>query len=563
MGRFNLLDEAWIPVIVDSKGRTREVSLKEFFENSHHYKGLAGDMETQNFALMRVLLAVMHTVFSRFNANGEEYAYFDLDERFKQTEEIEEEDLDDYIDNLYRTWLDLWERKQFPKIIGEYLEKWRDRFYLFDKEHPFFQVRFEDITEDKISKSKASSVSGGNINRLISESGNKIALFSPKYKANENKNKLSEAEIIRWILTFQAYTGLSDKVIFGKEKYKNSKGWLFDLGGIYFKTGNLFTTLMLNFMIVQKENDNLVNIQRPCWEYDSNEVIEGYFDKDNMDNISSLYTAWSRAIYINPDIDIHLPFECFIVKLPEINHQNKFIEPMTVWNYNKNGENKDTCTPKKHQLNKAMWRSFGLIVGIEETGRTPGIMDWMNKVQEIAEKKDKEFITEKPMLCAISMKDDGNATSWVPTDEIMDYLVIDDYILTDLQEKGWAIRINDVVNETKKIIGFVFKTYISDIKKIRNVQSDTYVSQKVETLYFKVDNPFRQWLASLSVKNDKDEKIKEWRTELKKMVKLEAEDLLSEAAYRDYKGIEEGGEIKNIATAYNYFMNKLNQEIPN
>ena len=54
-----------------------------------------------------------------------------------------------------------------------------------------------------------------------------------------NKDRLRNAEIARWLITFQAYTGLGDKVIFGKEKYKASKGWLFDLGGIFLKGSSI------------------------------------------------------------------------------------------------------------------------------------------------------------------------------------------------------------------------------------------------------------------------------------------------------------------------------------
>lgn len=31
MGRYNLLDEPWISVVVDKKGNTNEVSMLEFF----------------------------------------------------------------------------------------------------------------------------------------------------------------------------------------------------------------------------------------------------------------------------------------------------------------------------------------------------------------------------------------------------------------------------------------------------------------------------------------------------------------------------------------------------
>ena len=88
MGKFNLLDEPWISVVIDTKGKTKEVSLKELFRNAHTYLDLAGDTKTQDFAVMRILLAIIHTVFSRFNAQGEGYGYFDLDSNFTAKNKI-------------------------------------------------------------------------------------------------------------------------------------------------------------------------------------------------------------------------------------------------------------------------------------------------------------------------------------------------------------------------------------------------------------------------------------------------------------------------------------------
>ena len=64
MSRFNLLDEPWISVVYDGKGSTKDVSLQDLFTNAHQYKELAGDTKTQDFAVLRVLLAVLHTVLS-------------------------------------------------------------------------------------------------------------------------------------------------------------------------------------------------------------------------------------------------------------------------------------------------------------------------------------------------------------------------------------------------------------------------------------------------------------------------------------------------------------------
>lgn len=562
MGKFNLLDEPWISVVIDTKGKTKEVSLKELFRNAHTYLDLAGDTKTQDFAVMRILLAVIHTVFSRFNAQGEEYGYFDLDERLRQVEKIDEEDVNDYREDLYMTWLALWKSQKFPEIVCEYLEKWRDRFYLFDEEHPFMQVRKEDIAADKINRPKASKVAGKNMNRLISESDNKIALFSPKYSIDDNKEKLKEAEIARWLITFQAYTGLSDKAIFGKEKYKSSKGWLFDLGGIYFKGSNLFEILLLNCVLVSDENGNVKNAQKPCWEFNCDDNIKRSFYESNMDSIAGLYTAWSRGLYMNPDFDNTNLFVCYIVKLPDIDHRDKFLEPMTIWKYNDSGDNKNTYTPRKHQQNKSMWRSFGLLTvnDKESNQRKPKLIEWFSDIKRIAKNKN-IIVHTHPTLVAVSMQDNGNPTSWVPTDETVDSLSIGDFILTDLEENGWVERINEVVEKTKSIVGFTYKKYISDIKEIRNISSDLFTSQKVEDLYFKIDAPFRKWIAEIQYEDEKEIKTKEWWSVLYKLTTWEAQSILQSGSLRDYTGIEREGKIKNIATAYNTFVYFLNKEI--
>ena len=120
---------------------------------------------------------------------------------------------------------------------------------------------------------------------------------------------------------------------------------------------------------------------------------------------------------------------------------------------------------------------------------------------------------------------------------------------------------NEVVEETKKIISRTYKTYINDIKEIRNISNGSYTQQMVESLYFKIDQPFRQWLASIQPEDNKDSKIQEWRVLLKKIVKAEAEVILHQGGTRDYLGIQKDGRIKNIATAYNSFDFWLRQQL--
>lgn len=558
MSRFNLLEEAWISVVVDDRGTTREVSLKDLFKNAHQYRCLAGETRTQNFALLRVLLAVLHTVYSRFDDSGAVYDQLTLDDRWVPQAEVDIADQEDYKVALIETWVNLWELGKFTESVQNYLEKWRDHFYLFDDKYPFFQVLSTDIASDKISKKEASSVAGKNMNRLISESGNKVALFSPKSDYDNNKSRLNEAEIARWLITYQGYTGLADKVIFGKEKYKSSKGWLFDIGGIYLEGDNLFETLMLNCLLSHPETQYRYTIQKPCWEFTGEEKIDQYFSEKPIDNLAELYTIWSRAIFIDPQFDLSDPFFIQIVKLPDLEHENQFLEPMTLWRFNKK---EGYYTPRKHPANQAVWRSFGLVAmpsSYSDEQRRPGVIDWLNKLVE------DELIPDKLMtLQAVSMLDDGNATSWLPVDEICDFLNLNDFILTDLEENHWVPRINETVEQTKKVVGFTYRNYLSDLLKIRNKKDTGEMHQQVETLFKQMDQPFREWLRSIEISDSKDKKIVQWYDQLFKIVKNQAEWHVLHASRRDFIGVKEGdqGESFNIISAYNKFYYFLCKEL--
>lgn len=560
MSTFNLIDEPWISVVTDYKGTTKLVGLKEFFQNAHTYIALAGDMPTQDFAVMRFLLAILHTVFSRYDAHGEVYEMIEVNDRMQQVEKVYEEDEEEYEDALMETWRDLWTAEKCPDIVVQYLETWHDRFYLFDEKYPFYQVTEKEIDASRMSKSEPSKILGKNINRLISESGNKMALFSPKFDRENNKEILAYDEVARWLITFQSYTGLSDKVIFGKEKYKASKGWLFDLGGVYLSSDHLYKTLILNLVLVNTSNGGYnANIERPSWEYSPSEWIDRSMHSSIIDNIAELYTVWSRAIHINAS-EPDEPFAMGIVKLPEILHENNYLEPMTVWRYNKTGDSKGKYTPRKHQLNKSLWRSFGLITKTEAADegnqnmpkRRPGIIDWLNHI-------DRYIPHEFVHINAISMEDDGNATSWVPTNEIMDSLCMEGAIINDVADQGWVVRINDTIDRTKDVVDKTYRGFLNDVKKIRNIESGDFTSKHIETMYFELDKPFRDWIAGIDYQDDKDKKIERWNAKLKKLVITQAKKIVEDAGPRDFTGIIENDSVRNIATAFNSFMLRIHK----
>mgnify|MGYP000376330120 CR=1 FL=1 len=66
---FNLLQERWVRVRTQDC-TVQEVSLTDALLHAHAYVDLAGEMPTQDAAMLRLQLAVLHTVFSRVDGNG-------------------------------------------------------------------------------------------------------------------------------------------------------------------------------------------------------------------------------------------------------------------------------------------------------------------------------------------------------------------------------------------------------------------------------------------------------------------------------------------------------------
>ena len=233
---FNLLRERWVRVRTQDC-TVQEVSLTDALLHAHAYVDLAGEMPTQDAAMLRLLLAVLHTVFSRVDGNG-------VPAPFEEPR-----------DALQR-WGELWQLGHFPEQpIRDYLDKWQDRFWLFHPERPFWQVPEAKIgTEYTASK----------LNGELSESSNKLRLFSACTGAG--KNGLSYAQAARWLLSVNGYDDTSAKPK-GKGLPSVGAGWLGKLGYLQAQGKNLFETLMLNLTFLQ-DGRELWEEDRPCWELD-------------------------------------------------------------------------------------------------------------------------------------------------------------------------------------------------------------------------------------------------------------------------------------------------------
>lgn len=84
---FNLLDEKWI-LVRKSDCTVDELSLTDALLKSHEYVELAGELPTQNVSILRLMLAVLHTVFSRYSPQGEPSPLYDSDDAADRWKEL-------------------------------------------------------------------------------------------------------------------------------------------------------------------------------------------------------------------------------------------------------------------------------------------------------------------------------------------------------------------------------------------------------------------------------------------------------------------------------------------
>lgn len=126
---FNLVTDPWIKVLKKDYTES-EVSLNELFSNSEDYLQLAGDMKSQDLAILRLLLAILLSVYTRFDADDTPYSWLDLDDKWRVTR-TDNDGVNSKKTKLEDTWRSLYDQKAFSKKVFDYLNLYQAKFNLF------------------------------------------------------------------------------------------------------------------------------------------------------------------------------------------------------------------------------------------------------------------------------------------------------------------------------------------------------------------------------------------------------------------------------------------------
>ena len=500
---FDLLTEPWIRVRLKDN-TVQEVSLTEALVSAQDYVDLAGEMPTQDAAVLRLLLAVLFTVFSRVNVEGEP-------EPLKKRGQA------------LRRWSELWQLGHFPaEPIRDYLEQWKDRFWLFHPTHPFWQVP---------TLCNGIAFGGKKLNGERAESGNKTPLFQ-----NVSKTEcevLSYAQAARWLIYQNGYDERGGRPKAGN-KPRHGVGWLGQIGFVAVKGKNLYETLLRN-MAFPTEQDALREEQQPCWEREqvrAEQSVKIVMPK----NQAELLTLQSRRILLKRSETVPGVVGYEVLGGDYWDSENAFGEQMTLWSRTSKKNEKMTYKPQQHEAGKQLWREIPSMLDPE--GRKPGVLTWNQQLQSLRILSRKEQI----VLNMVGIRYDNQEAS--VKDVYTDQLAMQLAVLDELS-RPWTVRINQEVERCEKAaerIGILCKELKLagglDYNQVKGFKETQKVTEDARAqFYFAVDQPFRQWLQEIDPEqDDPDEAVLRWQAQARSIAEELGAKMVREAGNAALKG---------------------------
>lgn len=532
---FNLLDEPWIRVM-NEKCEIREVSLTEVFLQAHICRDLCGELPTQDFAVLRLLLAVLHVVFSRYDTDGNDSPPGNPDEALDR-------------------WEELWKSQKFPaQVISKYLETQRENFYLFHPERPFYQCEHAKA---------GTEYSAAKLNGNLSESNNKRRLFAEL--GGKAKEEMTFSEAARWLLYVNAYDDTSAKPS-GESKERGIKlpspgaGWLGKMGIVFVAGNNLFETLMLNLMMIN-EREELFGKEMPIWEREK--IPDGERTKIPLpDNLSELYTLQSRRLYLKREGQKVTGY--YVLGGDFFDKEEAFVmEPMTIWK--KTGSRGgDGYVPRRHDFSKQFWREYPAVIRNDDGNRQPGIISWVKYLEEYG------LIQNLCLNIRIVSVQYGDKDFFI-SNVFSDSLQLHASLISDMNV-AWqtavldSIRFCDTVS--RKVWSFARNINLASggSESAKEGTAEFFAENVKADFYNRIDGPFRRWLYALNPKTDDAEsRKKEWKKECVGMARRMGNEIVRQAGTAAIFGRTKTGaedkkksETFSAASAMNWFIRELN-----
>ncbi|MDB1087697.1 type I-E CRISPR-associated protein Cse1/CasA [Streptomyces sp. ACA25] len=532
---YDLTTQPWLPV-QRADGSEALLSLQEVFEQAHSLRRLVGDVPTQEFALLRLLLAILHDAIE---------GPADVDE-----------------------WAELWEEKHLPaRQVTEYLHRHRDRFDLLHPRHPFFQVA--DLAT---AKAEVSS-----LDRIVADVPNGERFFTMRARGTA---RLGFAEAARWVVHAHAFDpsgiksgAVGDPRVKGGRGYPLGVGWAGSLGGVLAEGADLRQTLLLNLIAADTDHLRFPPDDRPAWRREPTTAAPAADPASEVrpSGIRDLYTWQTRRLRLHFDGDgAYGLVLAYGDPLPARNMHDR--EPMTAWRRSPAQEKKlglaQVYLPREHDPTRSAWRGLGSLVAGEVHGAAqrqeaaavvrPRILDWVARLT-VDGVLPQDYLIRARLLGAVY----GTQQSVI--DEIVDDAVAMPVVLLHERDSGLGRTAIDAVADAESAVT-VLGDLATDLAEAAGAPADPPRNAARDSGFGALDGPFRSWLTTLAPGDDGAQRRGVWQREARRVVGGLADGLIDSAGEAAWQGrvitTATGAVWLSASRAETRFRRKLRQALP-
>jgi CRISPR system Cascade subunit CasA len=516
---FDLTTRPWIPVL-RRDGSQDELSLREVFEQAHGLRRVVGDLPTQEFALVRLLLAVAH-------------------DALEGPQDIE-------------AWSELWADENCFTPVGAYLEAHRGRFDLLDGDAPFFQTAGLRTEKDEVFS----------LNRVVADVPNGEPFFTARMPSVE---RLTFAEAARWVVHAHAYDTSGIKTgVEGDERAKGGKvyplgvGWAGALGGVFVEGGTLRETLLLNLVAADTSNLEIDDHDAPAWRREP--CGPGGAERAPT-GVCDLYTWQTRRLRLHfDDAGVHGVVLGYGDPLAARDRQHR--EPMTAWRRSKPQEKK--LKKIEHAPERSAWRGIGALV-VNEAGSAqgsdaaaylrPGILEWVARLVTEGE-------LERGFLVRARIVGATYGTQQSVIDEIVDDHVSMAVVLLHRQDRRYAEQAVAAVADADLAVN-ALGDLATNLARAAGTETEGPRSTARDLAYGLFEAPYRTWLARLADTDDPYARRADWQQQVYETALRLGDRLMAAAGDAAWQGrtvqLKHGTEWLNSALADKWFRAALHK----
>jgi CRISPR system Cascade subunit CasA len=502
---FDLTSQPWLAVL-RTDGTGDVLSLREVFAQARTLRRIVGDLPTQELALMRMLLAILHDA-----VDGPQ----DLE-----------------------AWEELWDGDLPLGAIGEYLDKYRDRFDLLHPRMPFLQTPLLHTAKNEVSS----------LDKIVADVPNGAPFFTMR---GQGVRRLGFAEAARWLVHAQAFDtsgiksgAVGDPRVKGGKVYPQGVAWAGNLGGVLAAAGDLRETLLLNLIAfdtatlrVDPDND------RPAW---TREVPEA----QPMDEVEAARRPYGpRDLYTWPSRRIRLCFDSagvygvVLAYGDSLTARNKHAhEPMTAWRRSPFQEKKlkeaQVYLPRVHDPARSAWRGLGALIagraeGAEQRQEAaeivrPRVLDWLARLT-VEGPLPRGFLVRVRLIGAVY----GTQQSVI--DEVIDDEVAMPVVLLHAQDAELGTEVIDAVRDAEQAVG-ILGDLAGDLARAAGDAADPRTDGARDVGFAALGGPFRDWLATLGPQTDPRLARAAWQKIARDKIRALGEELVQDAGEAAWQG---------------------------